>query len=324
MRSGKVRVIAPAGFVQEALSENVLAGSVMGRRALYMYGSTLPRDARSHVDTGLGKGPALGEVSIVAPTDTVDHTGQELDVDGVHFVFQYVPDSEAPAELTFLLPAMKAFCGAEIVSHTMHNLYTLRGAKVRDAQKWSGYIDEAIDRFGADTDVVFNSHHWPVWGNAQVIDYLKRQRDTYQFIHDQTLHLAAAGMTPREIAETIRLPKSLADAFADRGYYGTVKHNAKAVYQFYFGWFDGNPANLDPLPPAELGKRYVDAIGGGRKGAGSRADGVRRWRLSLGRDVARSPRVCAAGRQGRACIAGARLRSARVMRLNQVRGATST
>ncbi len=265
VKSGKVRVIAPAGFLHEALSENVLAGAVMSRRALYMYGSTLPRDARSHVDTGLGKGPALGTVSLVAPTDTIDHTGQELDIDGVHFVFQYTPDSEAPAELTFLLPQFKAFCGAEIVSHTMHNLYTLRGAKVRDAQKWAGYIDEAIDKFGASADVVFNSHHWPVWGNAQVIDYLKRQRDTYQFIHDQTLRLAATGMTPREIAETIVLPKSLADAFADRGYYGTVRHNAKAVYQFYFGWFDGNPANLDPLPPAEIGKRYVDAIGGAAK-----------------------------------------------------------
>jgi alkyl sulfatase BDS1-like metallo-beta-lactamase superfamily hydrolase len=265
VRSGKVRVIAPAGFVKEALSENVLAGAVMGRRAQYMYGSNLPRNARSHVDTGLGKGPALGDVSIVAPTDTIDHTGQELDVDGVHFIFQYVPDSEAPAELTFFLPRLRAFCGAEIVSHTMHNLYTLRGAKVRDAAKWSGYIDEAIDLFGADTEVVFNSHHWPVWGNEQVVEYLKKQRDTYQFIHDQTLHLASSGMTPREIAETIRMPASLDSAYADRGYYGTLKHNARAVYQFYFGWFDGNPANLDPLPPAELGKRYVDAIGGPAK-----------------------------------------------------------
>ena len=265
VRSGKVRVIAPAGFMKEALSENVLAGAVMGRRAQYMYGSNLPRGARSHVDTGLGKGPAIGDVSMVAPTDTIAHTGQELDIDGVHFIFQYVPDSEAPAELTFFLPRQHAFCGAEIVSHTMHNLYTLRGAKVRDAQKWSGYIDEAIDLFGTDTEVVFNSHHWPVWGNTQVIDYLKKQRDMYQFIHDQTLHLASSGMTPREIAESIKMPASLDGTFADRGYYGTLRHNAKAVYQFYFGWFDGNPANLDPLPPTELGRRYVDAIGGPAK-----------------------------------------------------------
>ncbi|HTK98688.1 MAG TPA: alkyl sulfatase dimerization domain-containing protein [Pseudomonadales bacterium] len=265
VRSGKTLVIAPSGFMKEALSENVLAGAVMGRRAQYMYGNNLSRDARGHVDTGLGKAPAVGGLSIVAPTVSIDHTGQELDVDGVRFVFQYVPDSEAPAELTFFLPRLKAFCGAEIVSHTLHNLYTLRGAKVRDASKWSGYIDEAIDLFGGDTEVVFNSHHWPVWGNAQVLDYLKKQRDMYAFIHDQTLHLASAGLTPRQIAETIRLPASLENTFADRGYYGTLKHNAKAVYQFYFGWFDGNPANLDPLPPPELGKRYVDAIGGPAK-----------------------------------------------------------
>ncbi len=265
VRSGKTQIVAPAGFMVEALSENVLAGPVMSRRAQYMYGNNLSRDARGHVDTGLGKGPAVGGLSIIAPTITIDHTGQELDIDGVHFVFQYVPDSEAPAEMTFFLPRLQAFCGAEIVSHTMHNLYTLRGAKVRDAAKWAGYIDQAIDLFGTDTEVVFNSHHWPVWGNAQVLDYLKKQRDMYAYIHDQTLHLASMGLTPRQIAETIKLPQSLEQTFADRGYYGTLKHNAKAVYQFYFGWFDGNPANLDPLPPPELGKRYVDAIGGPAK-----------------------------------------------------------
>ena len=291
VRSGKTQIVAPTGFMKEALSENVLAGAVMGRRAQYMYGNNLSRDARGHVDTGLGKGPAVGGLSIIAPTVSIDRTGQELDIDGVHFVFQYVPESEAPAELTFFLPRFQAFCGAEIVSHTMHNLYTLRGAKVRDASKWSGYIDEAIDLFGADTEVVFNSHHWPVWGNAQVLDYLKKQRDMYAFIHDQTLHLASAGLTPRQIAETIKLPKSLEDTFADRGYYGTLKHNAKAVYQFYFGWFDGNPANLDPLPPQELGKRYVDAIGGSAKVLAARADGLRRRRLSMGGNAARQPGI---------------------------------
>jgi len=262
VKSGKVRVIAPLGFMKEALSENVLAGPVMARRAQYMYGSNISRSTRSHVDTGLGKGPAIGDVSIVAPTDIVDHTGQQLDIGGVPFVFQYVPDSEAPAELTFFLPRQRAWCGAEIVTHTMHNLYTLRGAKVRDALKWSGYIDEAVDTFGPDMDVVFNSHHWPVWGHDRVIDYLQKQRDTYRFIHDQTLHLASQGLTPREIAEALELPKSLAGNFADRGYYGTLKHNAEAVYQFYFGWFDGNPANLDPLPPKPLGEHYVAALGG--------------------------------------------------------------
>ena len=262
VQSGKVRVIAPKGFMVEAVSENVMAGTVMGRRAVYMYGSALSRTDRGHVDSGLGKGPALGSISILPPTDIVDHTGQEMEIDGVKLVFQYVPQSEAPTELTFYLPQFKAFCGAEIVSQNMHNLYTLRGAKVRDALLWSGYIDGAIDLFGDKTGVVFNSHHWPVWGREKVIDYLKKQRDTYGYIHDQSLRMASQGMTPNEIAEAMVLPDSLSRPFPNRGYYGTKKHNAKAVYQYYFGWFDGDPAHLDPLPPEEEGKRYVEAMGG--------------------------------------------------------------
>jgi len=260
VKSG-LRIVAPKGFVEEATSENVLAGVAMGRRASYMYGANLPNDPRGHVDTGLGKAPARGTIGIALPTDWIDHTGQELTLDGVRFVFQYVPGSEAPAELTFYLPDANAWCGAEIVSHTLHNLYTLRGAKVRDALRWSGYIDEAIQKFGG-AEVVFASHHWPVWGNARVIDYLKKQRDTYRYIHDQSLRLANQGLTPSEIAEQIELPESLASAFADRSYYGTLRHNARAVYDFYFGWYDANPANLDPLPPADAGARYVEAMGG--------------------------------------------------------------
>jgi alkyl sulfatase BDS1-like metallo-beta-lactamase superfamily hydrolase len=184
-----------------------------------------------------------------------------MEIDGVRFVFQYAPESEAPAELTFYLPEAKAFCGAEIVSHTMHNLYTLRGAKVRDALRWSGYIDEAIELF-SDAEVVFASHHWPVWGNSRVLEYLEKQRDTYKYIHDQTLRLANSGYTPQEIAETLELPEALRPSFANRGYYGTVRHNAKAVYQWYFGWYDGNPAHLDPLPPDEAAAKYVDFMGG--------------------------------------------------------------
>ena len=262
VQSGKVRLIAPKGFMVEAVSENVMAGTVMGRRAIYMYGAALSRTDRGHVDSGLGKGPALGSVSILPPTDTVDHTGQEMEIDGVKFEFQFVPHSEAPTELTFYLPQFKAFCGAEIVTQNMHNLYTLRGAKVRDALLWSSYIDQAIDMFGDKTDVVFNSHHWPVFGRDKVIDYLEKQRDTYAYIHDQTLRLASQGMTPNEIAEAMVLPASLRRSFPNRGYYGTTKHNAKAVYQYYFGWFDGDPAHLDPLPPEEAGKRYVEAMGG--------------------------------------------------------------
>ncbi|MGC8490645.1 MAG: alkyl/aryl-sulfatase [Syntrophobacteraceae bacterium] len=262
VRSGRVRIVAPKNFLAEAVSENVIAGVVMGRRAHYMYGEGLGRTPRGHVDTGLGKGAALGSVSILTPTDSIDRTGRQMTIDGIEFIFQYAPHSEAPAELTFFLPQLKAFCGAEIVSQTMHNLYTLRGAKVRDALLWSGYIDEAIDLFGDKTEVVFNCHHWPVWGQERITDYLKKQRDTYRYLHDQTLRMASCGMTPREIAEEMTLPESLRSSFPNRGYYGTARHNARAVYQFYFGWFDGNPANLDPLPPEEEARRYVEAMGG--------------------------------------------------------------
>ena len=257
----RIPIVAPRGFMEEATSENVLAGIAMGRRATYMYGVALAHSATGHVDTGLGKGSPQGSISIREPTLIVDRTPQEMDIDGVKFVFQYTPASEAPAELTFYLPDHKAWCGAEIVSHTLHNLYTLRGAKVRDAVKWSGYIDEATHLFG-DMEVEFASHHWPMWGNARVIDYLKAQRDTYRYIHDQTLRLANEGRTPTEIAEEIELPASIRNRFADRGYYGTVRHDSKAVYQMYFGWYDGNPANLDPLPPVEAGKKYVAVMGG--------------------------------------------------------------
>jgi alkyl sulfatase BDS1-like metallo-beta-lactamase superfamily hydrolase len=256
-----VRIVAPQGFVEEATSENVLAGLAMGRRATFMYGMPLARSARGHVDTGLGKEPSRGRLSIVEPTELVDHTPQPVEIDGVRFVFQHAPGSEAPAELTFYLPDAKAYCAAEIVTHNMHNLYTLRGAKVRDALRWSGYVDEAIRLFG-DAEVVFASHHWPVWGNARAMTHLRRQRDTYRYLHDQTLRLANAGATPEEIAEVLELPASLRQVFASRDYYGTVRHNARAVYQYYFGWYDGNPAHLNPLPPVEAGRRYVGAMGG--------------------------------------------------------------
>jgi alkyl sulfatase BDS1-like metallo-beta-lactamase superfamily hydrolase len=260
-----VPIVAPVGFMEEATSENILAGVAMGRRALFMYGLALPRSAVGHVDTGLGKGvPGGGTISIREPTVIVDRTPQEMELDGVRFVFQNAPASEAPAELTFYLPDLKAWCGAEIVSNTLHNLYTLRGAKVRDARKWSGYIDEAGRLFG-DMEVVFASHHWPVWGNQRALEFLRGQRDTYRYIHDQTLRLANQGFGPREIAEQLDLPSTLRNRFSNRGYYGTVRHNAKAVYQAYFGWYDANPANLDPLPPAEAAAKYVAAMGGAAK-----------------------------------------------------------
>ncbi|WP_405237094.1 alkyl/aryl-sulfatase [Lentisalinibacter orientalis] len=280
VRDQGIRVIAPEGFLEEATSENVIAGVAMGRRAGYMYGRRLPRSPRGHVGSGLGKSPAFGTIAILEPTEIVDRTPQEMTIDGVPFVFQNAPHSEAPAELTFYLPEQKAWCGAEIVSRNMHNIYTLRGAKVRDALLWSGYIDEALQLFG-DAEVYFGSHHWPVWGNGEVVEFLKQQRDLYKYIHDQTLRMANEGMTPKEIAEEIALPDSLQQSFANMGYYGTLKHNAKAVYQGYFGWYDGNPANLDPLPPVDAGERYVDYMGGAeevlRKANASFDEGDYRW-----------------------------------------------
>ena len=259
---GDVRIIAPEGFLEHAVSENVLAGNAMGRRATYMYGALLPRGPKGHVDAGLGKTVSLGQVSLVPPNEIIKRTGEKLVVDGVEIVFQMTPDTEAPAEMNFYFPGMKALCMAENCSCHLHNIYTPRGAQVRDAKSWSYYINEAIELFGGDTDVLFASHHWPRWGRGDVITYLEKQRDLYKYIHDQTLRLANHGLTPLEIAEEIALPPTLASEWYTRDYYGTLSHNAKAVYQRYLGWFDGNPAHLRPLPPVEAAKRYVEFMGG--------------------------------------------------------------
>jgi len=256
-----VRVIAPEGFMEESTSENLLAGPTMVRRLAYMYGLNLARSERGHIDTGLGKEPGFGTTGILMPTDIISRTPQPMTVDGVEFVFHNAPATEAPAELMFYLPESNAFCGSEVTSRNMHNLYTLRGAKVRDALAWSNAIEKTRTEF-KDADIYFASHHWPIWGNDKIQDFLKKQRDTYKFIHDQTLHMAHDGMTPREIAEKLKMPESLRTSFSSRGYYGTVSHNAKAVYQGYYGWFDGNPANLNPLPPVEAGTGYVELMGG--------------------------------------------------------------
>ena len=283
-RQQKLRVIAPSGFMEEATSENVLAGVTMLRRSMYMYGKNLPHSPRGHIDTGLGKGTAYGTIGILAPTELITETGQELTIDGLRFVFQNTPASEAPAEMTFYSPDMKAFFGAELASHTLHNLYTLRGAKVRDALKWTGYLEEAINLFG-EAEVYIGGHHWPVWGKERVRALLETQRDTFKFIHDQTLHLALQGFTPREIAEQVKLPASLNKVFSSRGYYGTVAHNTKAVYQYYFGWYDANPSNLNPLPPEASAKKYVEFMGGAdavlAKAQKSVDDGEYRWAAEI-------------------------------------------
>ncbi len=256
-----IRIIAPEGFLEEATSENIIAGTAMSRRAMFMYGKNLARSERGHIDTGLGISPAFGTFGLLKPTEIINHTPQTLEIDGLEFIFQNAPGSEAPAELTFYLPHAQAFNAAEVTSHNMHNLYTLRGAKVRDALRWSNYIDESIDLFG-DAEVYLASHHWPIWGNSRIVDFLKTQRDTYKFLHDQTVRLFNQGLTPGEIAEQLELPDSLQKSFHNRGYYGTTRHNSRAVYQGYLGWYDGNPAHLNPHPPAAAAKRYVDLAGG--------------------------------------------------------------
>lgn len=259
---GRVRIIAPVGFMEHAVSENVYAGNAMARRTHYMYGVTLPIGPQGAVSTGLGVSLSRGTTTLLPPTDLITESGQQLVLDGIRIVFQCTPGAEAPAEMNFHLPEWRALCMAENVSHHMHNLYTLRGAEVRDAAAWSDYIQEALEAFGADTDVLFISHHWPIWGQDRVREFLEQQRDLYRYIHDETLRLAAHGYTMNEIAERVDLPESLSRIWSNRGYYGTLNHNVKAVYQKYLGWFDANPANLNPHEPVEAARRYVDFMGG--------------------------------------------------------------
>ncbi len=260
--SGRVRVIASEGFMQHAVSENVLAGNVMPRRATYMFGALLPRNATGLVDGGLGKAISSGNVTLIEPTDIVTGNHEEMTIDGVEFEFMNTPFAEAPAEMMFNLPQIKAFYAAEEANATLHNLYTLRGAQVRDASLWSAYLSNAAATIDSDTEVLFGGHHWPRWGYDNIVDYLGKQADAYKYIHDQTLRLANHGYTMTEIAELIELPESLARAWFNRGYYGSINHNVKAVYQKYLGWFDGNPANIHPLTPVARAERYVTYMGG--------------------------------------------------------------
>ncbi|MDA8293154.1 MAG: MBL fold metallo-hydrolase [Actinomycetota bacterium] len=262
LRERGVPVVAPLGFLEAAVFENVVAGNAMLRRAAFMYGNLLERGPDGQVDCGLGKTVPAGSASLVAPTHLVGTTGEELVLDGVRVVFQYTPDTEAPAEMAFHFPELRALCTAENCTSVMHNLYTLRGAQVRDALAWSKYINESIELFADGSDVLFASHNWPRFGAAELTHYLRTQRDTYRYLHDQTMRLANQGFTPLEIVEQVELPPSLAAEFSSRGYYGTVSHNVRAVYQKYLGFFDGHPAHLDPLPPIEAGARMVSYMGG--------------------------------------------------------------
>jgi len=260
--SERVRIYAPSGFLEHAIAENVFAGTAMSRRSHYQYGIFLPRGPRGQVDLGLGKAVSNGTITLIPPTDLIDRTGTTLTIDGVSIEFQLTPGTEAPAEMNLYFPQFRALCMAENATHTLHNLLTLRGAEVRDSRAWSAYLDEAIDRFANRTDVVFASHHWPTWGSGNVREFLADTRDMYQFLHDQTLRLINHGLTPMEIAETLTaLPPGLDRRWYARGYYGSVSHDVRAIYQRYLGFYDGNPAHLNPHPPVEAGKRYVAAMG---------------------------------------------------------------
>ncbi|MGK2866593.1 MAG: alkyl/aryl-sulfatase, partial [Mycobacterium sp.] len=260
--AGQVAVIAPEGFTEHAVQENVYAGTAMARRASYMYGAVLARGPQGQVGCGLGQSPSLGEVALIVPTVDLTRTGETHTVDGVEIEFQMAPGTEAPAEMHFYFPKFRALCMAENATHNLHNLLTLRGALVRDPHGWAGYLTEAIDTFSDRADVVFASHHWPTWGRENIVEYLSVQRDLYAYLHDQTLRQLNQGFTGIEIAETFQMPPALEKAWHTHGYYGSVSHNVKAVYQRYMGWFDGNPGRLWQHPPQALGPRYVEAIGG--------------------------------------------------------------
>jgi alkyl sulfatase BDS1-like metallo-beta-lactamase superfamily hydrolase len=294
-----VRIYAPDGFLEHAVSENVYAGTAMGRRAQYMYGPLLTKDDKGQVDTGLGKGQSTGDVSLYQPTDVITSTDgaetisgvvvQKKTIAGVDVLFHLTPGSEAPAEMDFFFPDFKAFCAAENATHNMHNIQTLRGANVRDALKWSKYLAEAIEFLGGGAEVMFASHHWPIWGRDNIHGFLGRQRDMYRFLNDQSLRMLNKGYTGIEIAEVFEMPEGLAKDWSCRGYYGSTSHNAKAVYDKYLGWFDGDPANLHKLTSEESSPKYVALMGGAAKvleeatAAGLR--GEYRWAAELIRHV---------------------------------------
>jgi alkyl sulfatase BDS1-like metallo-beta-lactamase superfamily hydrolase len=262
LAGGKIPIIAPNLFMEHAVSENIIAGPAMLRRAQYQFGPFLAKGPRGQVDCGLGKSMAAGSVALLRPTDLIIATGDKRTIDGLEFEFQMAPNSEAPAEMHFFIPRYKLLNLAENCTHNFHNLLPFRGADVRDALAWSKYLGEALQMWGGKADAMCGQHHWPVWGHERIDTMIRQQRDLYKFAHDQTIRLMNHGLTAAEIAETIKLPASLDGAWHARGYYGHIRHNVKAIYQKYLGWYDANPVNLDPLPPVEAGKKYVEYMGG--------------------------------------------------------------
>ncbi|MGC8534118.1 MAG: alkyl/aryl-sulfatase [Rhizomicrobium sp.] len=263
--AGKVKVIAPEGFLEHAVSENIIAGPAMLRRSRYQFGHTLPRSKDGEITSGLGPCPSLGSLSLIAPTDLVNHTGQEMTIGDVVLQFQLTPGTEAPAEMNFFLPQMSAVFMAENANLTMHNLLPARGALVRDCKAWADYLTQSIRLWADRSDVMFAAHGIPRFGREEISNFLRSHRDAYKFLHDQSVRLMNEGYTASEIAEVLVLPDVLRKQWFNRGYYGTMSHNSKAVYQRYLGWYDANPANLNPLPPEPAAKKYVEALGGAER-----------------------------------------------------------
>ena len=266
--AGKVQVLAPMGFMEHAVSENLTAGPAMTRRASYQFGTALPRSAVGQTGNGIGTALSTGTMTLIAPTREIGTTGEIITIDGLEIEFQITPGTEAPAEMNMYLPQKRALCLAENANATMHNVLTPRGALVRDSRAWADYLTQSIGLFGDRTDVLFTSHGWPRWEQDKIKDYVSFHRDAYKYLHDQSVRLMNQGLTEAEIAEVITLPEPLAAKWYNHGYYGTMSHNSKAVYQRYLGWYDGNPANLNGWPPEEAGKRYVAAMGGAEKALG--------------------------------------------------------
>ena len=262
VKAGKVKIYAPEGFLENFIAENVFAGTAMGRRAAYMYGNLLAPGPQGTVTAGLGVMTSDGTVTLIPPTDLITKTGEKRVIDGIEYEFLMAPGSEAPSEMMWYLSKFKLINTAEDATRTMHNLYTLRGAKTRDARLWPMYLNQALQKWGDQYEVQITMHHWPTWGNNEITQLIKVQRDTYKFMHDQTLHYANMGYTMKELPDLVTLPQSLANQWASQGYYGTQSHNVRAVYNYYLGYFDGNPATLNPLPPIEAASKYVAAMGG--------------------------------------------------------------
>ncbi|WP_077967414.1 alkyl/aryl-sulfatase [Ensifer adhaerens] len=260
--SGKVKIYAPEGFLEAAVAENVMAGTAMSRRASYMYGNLLPPDPKGQVGAGLGTTTSAGTVTLIPPTDIITKTGEKQTIDGLTYEFLMAPGSEAPSEMLWYIEEKKAIAAAEDATHTLHNTYSLRGAKIREPLPWSKYLNQALIMWGDKAEVIFAQHHWPNWGNDKVVALLSKQRDLYRYINDETLRMANQGMTMREIAEAFKLPDSLSTFWANRGYYGSVYHDVAATYVLYLGWFDGNPSTLHELPPVDASKQYVEFMGG--------------------------------------------------------------